>query len=406
VSRVTQVTAGGTRVTLPVGGCGMRVLVATTSAFGHVLPVVPLARAIRDAGHELLWATGSDGCGLVSAAGLPAEVAGMSEADLVPVRKELRERAPARPEELAAFMFPNMFAAVRAPRMLDDLLPLARRWRPDVIVHEQGELASPLAAALIGVPSVTHGFGTAIPPPIVAAAAERVAPLWEAHQVEMPPYAGCFASPYLDPYPPSMQAGGAAHIPVVQLIRPVPYTGEVPAALPPIVVRDDRPLLYLTLGTVNNDSAVFQRLLAPLSDLPIRLLVTVGPTGDPAALGPQPAHVAVERFVSQTAVLPHCDAVVSHAGSGTVLGALALGLPQVCLPQAADQFRNSEAVARTGSGVVLRPDAVTPGSLVAAVQAVLGANAYRQRAAETAAEIAAMPAPDEVVPVLEAIAGS
>jgi UDP:flavonoid glycosyltransferase YjiC (YdhE family) len=301
-------------------------------------------------------------------------------------------------------MFPNAFAGVSAPRMLEDLLPLAGRWRPDLIVHEQAELSSPLVGAVLGVPTVTHGFGTAIPQPILTAAADRLAPLWVQHGQDMPPYAGCFTSPYLDPYPPSMQGAGNAHIPVVQLIRPVSYTGEEPDALPSIVQRDPRPLVYLTLGTVHNDPTLLGRLVAPLADLPIRLLVTVGPKGDPAALGRQPAHVAVERYVSQSAVLPHCDAVVSHAGSGTVLGALAVGLPLVCLPQAADQFRNSEAVARTGTGVVLRPDAVTPEALVAAVQGVLGADAYRRRATEAAAEIAAMPAPEQVVPVLEAVA--
>ena len=113
----------------------------------------------------------------------------------------------------------------------------------------------------------------------------------------------------------------------------------------------------------------------------------------------------VERFVSQTAVLPHCDAVVSHAGSGTVLGALGLGLPLVCVPQMADQFRNSAAVAKAGAGVVLRPGEAGPEPLAAAVQAVLGANGYRRAAAALAAEIAAMPAPAEVVPRLAALAG-
>ena len=54
--------------------------------------------------------------------------------------------------------------------------------------------------------------------------------------------------------------------------------------------------------------------------------VTVGPKADPAVVGAQPAHVRVEQYVPQTLVLPHCDVVVSHAGSGTVLAALAVGV--------------------------------------------------------------------------------
>ena len=70
--------------------------------------------------------------------------------------------------------------------------------------------------------------------------------------------------------------------------------------------------------------------------------MAVGPQVEPASLGEQPAHVQVEPWVDQAEVLDRCTAVVSHAGSGTFLGALARGLPQLCLPLAADQFRNAE----------------------------------------------------------------
>ncbi|MDQ3675606.1 MAG: glycosyltransferase, partial [Actinomycetota bacterium] len=63
--------------------------------------------------------------------------------------------------------------------------------------------------------------------------------------------------------------------------------------------------------------------------------MTVGPNGDPAAFGPQPPRVVLERYIPQTLLLPVCDVVASHAGSGTVLAALAHGIPQLCLPQAA-----------------------------------------------------------------------
>ena len=104
--------------------------------------------------------------------------------------------------------------------------------------------------------------------------------------------------------------------------------------------------MYLTFGTVFNDNEAFRAALAGIRDVGVGLVVTVGPNGDPAAFGPQPARVVVERYIPQTRLLPVCDVVASHAGSGTVLGALALGIPQLCLPQAADQFLNAAAVAR------------------------------------------------------------
>ena len=101
---------------------------------------------------------------------------------------------------------------------------------------------------------------------------------------------------------------------------------------------------------------------------------TVGPAADSGVLGTQPAHVRVEQYVPQTALLPHCDVVVSHAGSGTVLGTVALGVPQLCLPQGADQFLNASAVAGAGAGISLAPDAATPEAIADAVARGLGAS--------------------------------
>jgi UDP:flavonoid glycosyltransferase YjiC (YdhE family) len=134
------------------------------------------------------------------------------------------------------------------------------------------------------------------------------------------------------------------------------------------------------------------------------VLVTVGPAADPGVLGAQPAHVRVEQYVPQTALLPQCDVVVSHAGSGTVLATLALGVPQLCLPQGADQFLNASAVAGAGAGISLGPDAATPEAIADAVARLLDEPAFGLAAKEVAASIEGMPSPDEVARVLEDLA--
>jgi UDP:flavonoid glycosyltransferase YjiC (YdhE family) len=134
------------------------------------------------------------------------------------------------------------------------------------------------------------------------------------------------------------------------------------------------------------------------------VLVTVGPQGDPAALGEQPAHVRVEQFVPQTRVLPHCDVVVSHAGSGTALATLGLGLPQLCLPQGADQFQNAAAIAEAGAGLALMPGKAGVEVVRAAVARLLADRSFRDVSARVGASIAAMPPLDEVAAVLETLA--
>ncbi|HWM00989.1 MAG TPA: nucleotide disphospho-sugar-binding domain-containing protein, partial [Actinophytocola sp.] len=127
---------------------------------------------------------------------------------------------------------------------------------------------------------------------------------------------------------------------------------------------------------------------------------------DPAILGQRPANVAAASFVPQALVLPRASAVVSHTGSGTMLGALASGLPQVCLPRGADQFANAERVQSIGAGVRLLPDEITPDSLRAAVTSVLDDPAYARTAAAMKSEIAAMPAAADVLDDLVHLAQS
>lgn len=157
----------------------MRVLFSSTSGYGHLFPMVPLARAFIAAGHDVLWATGDDACRHVVAAGIPAAPAGLSGPQLREQVQGLSAAAAAIPPlDRAAFMFPAMFAETFAAPMVADLLPLARRWRPQLLVHEHGELGSPLVGAVLGLPSVRHAFGGAIPAAFLTEAGRRLAPLW------------------------------------------------------------------------------------------------------------------------------------------------------------------------------------------------------------------------------------
>ena len=117
-------------------------------------------------------------------------------------------------------------------------------------------------------------------------------------------------------------------------------------------------------------------------------------TAIPAALGAVADNVHVERFVAQAQVLDLVDVVVHHGGYGTVLGVLAAGLPQLILPQGADQFHNATSLVDFGAARALRADEQLPGAIGAAVAALLAADASERVAvADLQAEIAALPAP-------------
>ena len=88
----------------------MRVLFSSTFGVGHNLPMVPLAEAFRDGGHDVRWATSADACALVESVGFEASPAGLAGAALRdrigPLHAAVRDVPP---PERAAFMFPRMF---------------------------------------------------------------------------------------------------------------------------------------------------------------------------------------------------------------------------------------------------------------------------------------------------------
>jgi UDP:flavonoid glycosyltransferase YjiC (YdhE family) len=383
----------------------LRVLFSSSGLLGHIHPMVPLARALRGRGHDVSWVTGPDGCRAVQRAGFEVVAAGLSRperfAELTRRHPELLELPAQEPD----FGFAEVFGEIGAPAMLADLLALVASWRPDLVVNDAAEFAAPIAAGMLEVPHVTHAFGALLPEERVREAGEAAAALWRAQGLEPRPYGGLFDHLYVDIYPPSLQSPGCDHVDARQLLRPTAFAGAAEDDVrTDITERTGRPLVYLTFGTVFDDYGLLAAAVAGIRELGIGLVVTVGHDGDPAALGPQPAHVVIERYIPQTQLLPACDVVASHAGSGTTLAALAMGIPQLCLPQRADQFLNAAAVARAGAGLAILPAEVDAATIAQATRRLLEEPSFRRAARTVADEIALMPSPDDVAIVLETLA--
>lgn len=141
-------------------------------------------------------------------------------------------------------------------------------------------------------------------------------------------------------------------------------------------------------------------VLSAVGPLPARVLLTVGRRFDPALLGALPGNVHVESWVDQADVLAEADLVVCHGGSGTVLGALAYGVPLVVVPVFADQFENGRRVARSGAGICIASDEdvtdagrtpvteVAPRRITRAIATALAEDSYRVAAKGVASELA------------------
>jgi MGT family glycosyltransferase len=162
------------------------------------------------------------------------------------------------------------------------------------------------------------------------------------------------------------------------------------------------------IGHLPEAAGVFRAALEAVSGLTARVLLTVGRGIDPGDLSPVPANARVQQWIPQADVLAQAALVVCHGGSGTILGALAAGVPLVICPLFADQTSNGRLVETAGCGLVVRGRHLAVGELrglapadVArlrdAIERVLGDSAHRRAAQHVAAEVAAMPALDRLV---------
>jgi UDP:flavonoid glycosyltransferase YjiC (YdhE family) len=385
----------------------MRVLFTCRPAHGHFHPLVPLARAVTGAGHDVAFATGEPFRGSVEAAGFEAFAAGLSQDqwrhEMAARFGDFRRQIPRT--EHRSFFFGRVFADFEVPALLTDLLRIADKWQPDLLVHELADFAGPLAAGLAGIPYVTCGYGPLLEPQVAEIAAAAAGRHWAAAGLD-PSGARLYRSLYLDPCPPSLQVPAVSEVPRRRPVRLEPAEADARAAPPAWLGRlPAAPTVYLTLGTVwNDDPGVFVTVLDGLARRPLNVIVTLGPDADPSVLGPQPGNVRICRYIPQSQLLGHCDLVICHGGAGSILGALSFGLPVLILPQAADQFYNADQVVRAGAGRRLLGAELTADGVAGEASLLLDEPRYRAAAAAVSAEIAAMPPAGSAVPVLESLA--
>jgi UDP:flavonoid glycosyltransferase YjiC (YdhE family) len=381
----------------------MRILFTFVGGAGHALPLIPIAQAAGSRGHTVAFAGNPSMAPTIQSAGFACfsktrkSVGTPQRRPLLPVSLEREERD-----------LRERFARRAARERADELLDIQDQWQPDLIVCDEIDFGSMIAAERRQVPYA---------PVLVIAAGSLVrrevigGPLHElrvAHGLPPDPELEML-SRYLvlSPFPPSYRDPAFPLSATAHTIRPLTIDCTPDDVMPPWADDlPDKPIVYFTLGTEFNleSGDLFARVLAGLSDLPITLIMTVGRQIDPAEFGPQPGNVHIERYVPQSVLLSRCAATVSHGGSGSVMGALAHGLPMLLVPMGADQPLNGDRCAALGVARVLDPIAATPEGVRAAVITLLTDPTYRRRAERVRDEIAVLPLPAHAVDLLERLA--
>ncbi len=387
----------------------MRVLLTGLAIRSHLLPaLVPVAKALQRAGHEVAIATGGAVAADLERLGIPAlalpDVLSPEEVAATIPAKVLRSIRQWRPEVSGTLALPlvndEMTAAFAA-----NLLDAARTWRPDLIVRETNEYAGFLVADVLDVPLAVVDIAPLIVR-LVPDLTDRLNVLRESLGLAAidsltPAYgqltAGLLPEPWYSSVTPAHRFYRAPE-PLSERLDPA--LTELPA---------DAPLVLASFGSnldmlLSAESELLPIAVKALGSLPVRAVVALGSDEAVAAwTGPRPENVHLAPFVQQRLLLSACNAFLTHAGFSGVREALSAGVPMVALPLFSDQPANAARVGELGLGVEVDAAGLTPDTLGAALKRVLDKPSYGLAARGFQRRILGLPTLDAFAADLEAL---
>ncbi len=392
-----------------------RFLFAMWDGGGNVPPAIGLARRLIERGHEvrlLADPTLADEARAIGADHTPW-VAAPHRKTRRPEDDIIKDYESTNPIKMIR-TYIDSFVGRPAPEWAAETMAALEATRADVLVADMTIPATFMAAEKLGIPSMGYSpniwmLPTPGIPPIGPGFAPARGPLGRARDWLMRALthrAMSGATPYLN------RARAAYGLPPVKTIydqmlgadevflltsprfdftspaipAKVRYGGPVlddpawcEAWRSPWAADDSRPLVLVGLSsTYQKQAETLRNIVAALSTLPVRALVTLGPTIEPSEVHGS-SNVVVVRTAPHTEILRSASLLMTHCGHGTTMRGLVAGVPLVCLPMGRDQNDTAARVVHHGAGVRLSPKA-SAGKIRAAVERVLGDPSFRQSA--------------------------
>lgn len=422
----------------------MRVLLCSVAERTTFMPMVPLGWALQAQGCEVLTAVQPDLVDAVTASGLRAAKVGRdhqfwrvmkgvvgfaAETDVPGLSHAMRDASELDSTSVIEgyrSVVPWWWRSVNDP-MIGDLVDLARRWRPDLVIWETVTFAGPIAAAAVGCRHARFVWTVDVfavyrrryhelvvnpsgaDDPLQAWLSARAASYGATFDERM-----VLGEKTITFLPESLRwpVGGYGDDGSVNYVdmQFIPYNGRavVPSWLQEL---PSRRRVVITLGTSAIDR--FGRYVMPVRDivlavasLYVEVVVTV-PASEHAALGALPSNVRLESFVPLDALMATTAVVVDHGGPSTVCTVARHGVPQLVVHAEFDAPVLGELLSKCSAGKVISPGDVNRGAIRSAVVALRDDPAFSRGAQRLAAEIRAMPTPATTVTTLhEWVSGS
>ncbi|MFD7229149.1 activator-dependent family glycosyltransferase [Streptomyces sp. NPDC059881] len=413
----------------------MRVLMTSFAEDSHFSGSVPLAWALRTAGHDVRVASQPALTGTIVGAGLTAVPVGGNPAlhtvlgavggDIMAYHSEpdyLEKRHEQLPFSFLkghdTVMTSLFYSWINNDSMVDELVDFARSWRPDLVIWEPFTFAGAIAARASGAAharllSFPDLFGSTRRLFLEQLAARGFGQYddslgeWLAWTLARH---GCAFDEEIvtgqwsiDQMPPSVRLSLAQ--PLVPM-RYIPYNGQVPTVVPHWLRSEPpRPRICVTAGMTARGSgpphtALAEDVFEAVRGLDVEVVATLTPAEREQVSAPA-ENVRVVDHVPLDVLLPTCAAVVHHGGAGTWATATAAGVPQISLGRVWDSVYRSQRLEELGAGLYLPPGGVSAQNIRSGLQRLLEEPEFARRADLLKEEVRSAPSPNEVVEVLE-----
>jgi len=391
----------------------MKILFITTGSQATFYATAPLATAARNAGHQVILAVHEPWVETAEAIGLPTFC---FTAD--PIRHFMGLANPGKglrfPVEMGdeAMIGQGRGFARMGLAGLEPLLELAKDWPPDVVVGSSQSYSAMLLAAHRKVPYVRHIEYLGIPfTGIDPGAAEELQPELEPLGLD-----GLLQPDLLlDATPPSLRP---SRDPACQPVRWIPSNPQRLLERWMYTRPEGRRRVLITSGfrsvMFRDPGWSMPLLVSELSTMNAEILIAASP-GAAERFGPELGEARIGWIPLDTAAAT-CDLAIHHGGATTATTFVANGVPQLIIPENPPEFwpnfhraAIAKAIGDFGAGKMLWPQAQEPDKapgevIAAAARELLDDPGYTERTQFLAKEIASLPSPPEIVPMLEALA--
>jgi len=413
----------------------VKVLFTTYPEKTHLLAMVPLAWALRTAGHEVRVASAPKFNDVITEAGLTAVPVGSnrdlwqlmaSDTDWLAVGMNglpLPYDTADWPAEQVTWKYLKFGYDLHVPRwhkmsnvpLIPDLVAFAQAWQPDLVIWEPSTYAGAIAAEACGAPHARLLFSldtfgvvrqrylalNAGRPP-----AEQADPLGD----WLRPYASRYGFDFTEELitgqftisvlPPSLRVQADLHYVPLQY---VPYGGA--AAVPKWLQSPSvRPRVAMTTGIstadIAGDTIDLPDLFEALADLDVEVVATLSRRVQDH-LAKVPDNIRVVPFAPLDDLVPTCDAVIHHGGIGTLLTTARHGKPHLLVTWNADGPALAQKVAARGAGLAVNLSQASGALIRDRLLRILEQPGYTEDARLLQAEVLSMPTPHQVVGDLE-----